>query len=97
MSRALFAPGIGLTLIRQPQQIVHADAVIGGKGDEDMGRDHPLTALIIGIGALRHIDRFAHLTLCLILILPQIADSLVFLHIHHHAQYMEEQFVLLTF
>ena len=83
MSRALFGTGIGFPFVRQTQQVIHADAVIGRKSDEDMRGNHSLSALIIGIGALRHIDGLAYLTLCFIFIFPQVADSLIFLHIHH--------------
>ena len=91
------AAGIGVGPVRQAQQIIHADAVVGGQSDENVRGNHSLSAFIISIGALRNVDSFADFALCFITIFPQIADSLVFLHIHHQVQYMEEQFVLLTF
>ena len=48
-----------------------------------MGRDHPLPAFIVGIGALGYIDGLAHLCLGQIVIFPQIPDSLISLHILH--------------
>ncbi len=45
------------------QEIIHADPVEIRQRAQHAGRDHPLAALVVGIGPLRHIDRRAHLCL----------------------------------
>ena len=74
-------------LIRPAEDIIHADLVIVRQGTEDVRRYHALAALVISVGALRYIDDLAHLLLCQIGILAQVADALILFHIYHHAQY----------
>ena len=62
------------------QQIVHTDIVKIGDGAKHLRRQHTPAAFVIGIGALRHIDRPAHLLLGQVGIFPQVAYSLIFCH-----------------
>lgn len=64
------APGLLLLLwfirllpIGAAKEIVYAHSIKIRKRTQNMRRNHSLTALIIGIGALRHIDRRANLRL----------------------------------
>ena len=77
LSSPLFGPGIRFGLIGQPQQIVHADAVIGGEGDEDLRRDRPLSQFVIRIAYLRAIQIFGQFSLRQVFIYPQIPDSMI--------------------
>ena len=62
------------------QQIIHTDIVKIGDGTKHLRRQHSPAAFVIGIGALRHIDRPAHLLLGQVGIFPQVAYSLIFCH-----------------
>lgn len=53
-----------LFLVSSAEDIIHADLVIVRQGAEYVRRHHALAALIISVGALRHIDGLAHLLLC---------------------------------
>lgn len=74
-------------LIRPAEDKIYADLVIVCQGAEDVRRHHALAALVISVGALRYIDGLAHLLLCQIGILAQVADALILFHIYHHTQY----------
>ena len=57
------AAGFCLFFVGAFQEIIHADPVEIRQRAQYAGRDHPLAALVVGIGPLRHIDRRAHLCL----------------------------------
>jgi hypothetical protein len=76
-----------LFLVSSAEDIIHADLVIVRQGAEDVRRHHALAVFVISVGALRYIDGLAHLLLCQIGILAQVADALILFHIYHHAKY----------
>ena len=86
-----------LFLVGPSEDVVHADLIILCQGAENVRRNHPLAALIIGVSTLRYVDRVADLLLCQIGVLAKIANTLKFFHIHHRYQYNFEQYVLLLF
>lgn len=71
---------IHIGLIRPVQQIVYTDMVKIRQRTENMGRNHPLSTLIIGICSLWDVDGCAYLCLRQISILPQLSNSSVSLH-----------------
>ena len=52
-----------------------------------MGRDHPLSAFVVCVGSLRHVDGLPYLSLGQIVVLPQIPDPWIAFHINHRNQY----------
>jgi len=94
--RSLAASGIGLLLICQAQNIVYAHMVVLGKGNQHLGRNHPLTGFVVCVGALGDIDAGTQLCLGQVGIFPEVADSFVsFSHFHHRCHYNAERIVLL--
>lgn len=77
---------IGPTLVGQTDEIVDTGLIEDRELSQHTGRDHALTAFIIGIGSLRDIDRFAHGLLRQVVVLAQIPDSRIFLQIHHQGK-----------
>ena len=79
------------------QKIVYADLIKVSQSAENMRRNHPLPAFVIGVCPLRDVDCGTHLGLRQISIFPEITNSLISTHNHHRKKYSSEQFVLLTF
>ena len=69
------------------QDIIHAHLVKIRQGTEHLRGDHPLTAFIIGVGALRIPKRIADFLLGHIAVFPQIPDSSILPHSDHQFQY----------
>ena len=59
----LFFVGIRRFHVRQSQQIIHADMMKLRQRNQHLGRNHPFSPLIIGIGSLWNIDLPAQLCL----------------------------------
>ena len=79
------------------QKIVYADLIKVSQSAENMRRNHPLPAFVVGVCPLRDVDCGTHLGLRQISIFPEITNSLISTHNHHRKKYSSEQFVLLTF
>lgn len=95
--RSLAAPGIGLLLICQAQNIVHAHMVVLGEGNQHLGRNHPLAGFVVCVGSLGDVDAGTQLGLGQVGIFPEVADSCVsFSHFNHRCHYNAERIVLLT-
>lgn len=47
---------VGFFPIGTPEEIIHADAVEIRQGTQNVRRNHPLAAFIVGVAALRDID-----------------------------------------
>lgn len=67
--------------IRLAVQIVHAHAVIPRQCAQHLRRQHPLPALIVGIGPLRQVQRLPDLRLRQIGVLAQIAQPWISFHV----------------
>ena len=89
---------IGLFLIGQTQNIIHAHMVIPGQGNQHLGRNHPFAGFIVSVSALRDIDAGTQLRLGQVGIFPEVADSFIsFSHFNHRCHYNSERIVLLTY
>ena len=89
-------PGrVSVSAVCAAQNVVHADTVKIRQSAQHLGRNHPLPALIVGIGSLGQVDGLTHLCLGKIPVLPQVAYSWIALHLNHRNQYSLEQIVLL--
>ena len=77
----LFRRRIARAHIRLAEQVVHAYAVIPRQCAQHLRRQHPLPALIVGIGPLRQVQRLPDLRLCQIGVLAQIAQPWVSFHV----------------
>ncbi len=69
-----------LFLVCAFQNIVYACFVEIRKCAENVGRNHAFSRFIIGIGALRNVDCFAHFLLGHIRILTQIPNTTITIH-----------------
>ena len=74
-------------LIGTFQQIIYTHMIKIRQSTKHMGRNHPLSALIVGISSLWKINGLAHLFLSQIMVFAQITNSLVLSHYNHQSQY----------
>ena len=72
---------IGTWIVGQFQQIIHTGVIKPGQCAENLRRQHPLAAFIVGIGPLRDTHRLPQLFLGKVVVLSQVPDSSV--HCHH--------------
>lgn len=47
---------VGFFFVGTPKEIIHTDAVEIRQGAQNVRRNHPLAAFIVGVAALRNID-----------------------------------------
>ena len=77
----LFRRRIARAHIRLTEQVVHAHTVKPRQRAQHWRRQHPLPALIVGIGPLRQVQRLPDLRLRQIGVLAQIAQPWVSFHV----------------
>lgn len=68
------------SFIRSSENIVNTYIIEVSKCTEHLRRNKPLTAFIVGVGALWNIYCLTHLLLREIRVLAQVTDPLIFLH-----------------
>ena len=77
----LFLPGVGPGLVGEAQEIVHTGVEKFRQLSQRLNRNIGLAQFVVGIGGLMHIQKFCHIFLGEIPILPQGPE--MFKHIYH--------------
>lgn len=71
---------IGFSIAGSPEDVIHAHAVEVCQSAQNLRWNHSLSAFIIGVGALRHVDCLANLLLCEVCVFTQASNSFISLH-----------------
>ena len=75
-----FSLGVGPSVVRETQYVIHADAVKLRQSAEHSGRYHSSAAFVVGIGALGQVYFAPHGLLGQVMVLPEISYSFIFYH-----------------
>ena len=68
---------VALGIIRQTEDVVHGYLIEIGQAYENISGNVPLAQLVVAVDLMGAVELFGQMTLLQILVLPQIADSLV--------------------
>ena len=77
---------VGPGFVGAANQIVHTGVIKIGNTGQHVHRDVPDAVFIVAVGASRQIQIIRQLLLGVVVIFPQVLDSLV-IYVYHHVQY----------